>query len=36
LQREYKIKPEQINRLPPNQIFIYDNQTRSLIQTNVI
>jgi len=31
--REYKIKPEQINRLAQNQIFAYDNQTSSLIQS---
>ncbi|MDR0304927.1 MAG: hypothetical protein LBH98_09230 [Chitinispirillales bacterium] len=34
--REYKVKPEQINRLSHNEIFIYDNQTGSLIQTKVI
>ncbi|MDR2720569.1 MAG: hypothetical protein LBC03_07195 [Nitrososphaerota archaeon] len=34
--REYKIKPEQINRLAPDEIFVYDKQTRSLIQTHVI
>ena len=34
--REYKVKPEQINRLSPGEIFIYDNQTGSLIQTRVI
>jgi len=33
--REYKIKPEQINRLGQDEIFIYDNQTGSLIQTHV-
>jgi hypothetical protein len=33
--REYKIKPEQINRLQPGEIFIYDNQNGSLIQTRV-
>jgi hypothetical protein len=34
--REYKIKPEQINRLSQGEIFIYDNQTGSLIHTNVV
>ena len=34
--REYKIKPEQINRLPHNGIFVYDNQTGSLIQSNIV
>ncbi|MCL2054421.1 MAG: hypothetical protein FWG90_08345 [Oscillospiraceae bacterium] len=34
--REYKVKPEQINRLMQNEIFIYDNQTGSLIQTTVV
>jgi len=34
--REYKIKPEQINRLLSGEIFIYDNQNGSLIQTNVV
>lgn len=34
--REYKIKPEQINRLGQDEVFIYDNQTGSLIQTRVI
>jgi hypothetical protein len=34
--REYKIKPEQINHLSSGEMFIYDNQTGSLIQTNVI
>jgi len=33
--REYKVKPEQINRLSPDEIFVYDNQTGSLIQTIV-
>jgi hypothetical protein len=33
--REYKVKPEQINRLSQSEIFIYDNQTGSLIQTHV-
>ena len=34
--REYKIKPEQINRLSQGEIFIYDNQNGSLIQTKVV
>ena len=34
--REYKIKPEQINRLSSGEIVIYDNQTGSLIQTVVV
>jgi len=34
--REYKVKPEQINRLSRKEIFIYDNKTGSLIQTNVV
>jgi hypothetical protein len=34
--REFKVKPEQINRLSPDEIFIYDNQTGSLIQTRVV
>ena len=34
--REYKIKPEQINRLSQDEVFIYDNQTGSLIQTHVV
>ena len=34
--REYKIKPEQINRLPQNGIFVYDNQTGSLMQSHII
>lgn len=33
--REYKIKPEQINRLSQNEIFIYDNANGSLIQTSI-
>jgi hypothetical protein len=33
--REYKVKPEQINRLSPGEIFIYDNQSGSLVQTIV-
>ena len=34
--REYKIKPEQINRLSQNEIFVYDNQTGSLIQSHIV
>ena len=34
--REYKVKPEQINRLSQSEIFVYDNKTGSLIQTNVV
>ena len=34
--REYKVKPEQINRLTPGEILVYDNQTGSLIQANVV
>ena len=34
--REQKVKPEQINRLSRDEIFIYDNQTGSLIQTRVL
>lgn len=34
--REYKIMPEQINRLQQNELFIYDNQSGSLIQTYVV
>jgi len=34
--REYKIKPEQISGLSQDEIFIYDNQTGSLIQTKVV
>ena len=33
--REFKVKPEQINRLSPGEVFVYDNQTGSLIQTRV-
>lgn len=33
--REYKIKPEQINRLTQGEVFVYDNRTGSLIQTYV-
>jgi hypothetical protein len=34
--REFKIKPEEINRLGANEIIVYDNQTGSLIRTSVI
>ena len=34
--REHKVKPEQINRLQQGELFIYDNQTGSLIQTHVV
>ena len=34
--REYKVKPEQINRLSQGEIFVYDNQAGSLIQANVV
>jgi hypothetical protein len=34
--REFKIKPEQINRLSQGEIVIYDNQTGSLIQSRVV
>ena len=34
--REYKIKPEQINRLKQNEVFVYDNQSGNLIQTKVV
>ncbi|MDR2547000.1 MAG: hypothetical protein LBC96_05740 [Lachnospiraceae bacterium] len=33
--REYKVKPEQINRLSADEVFVYDNQTGSLMQTRV-
>ena len=33
--REYKIKPEQLNRLVSGEIIIYDNQTGSLIQAKM-
>ena len=36
IKREYKIKPEQINRLSQNEAFIYDNATGSLIKTVII
>ena len=34
-QRTYKIKPEEINRLAQGEIFMYDNETGSLLHTNV-
>jgi hypothetical protein len=34
--REYKIKPEQINRLSQGEIYVFDNQTGSLIHTRVV
>ena len=34
--REYKVKPEQINRLSQGKVIIYNNQTGTLIQTNVL
>jgi hypothetical protein len=34
--REFKIKPEQINRLGASEVFVYDNQTGSLLQTQVV
>jgi len=34
--REYKIKPEEINRLSQGEIFIYDNPTGNLIQARLI
>ena len=34
--REFKIKPEEINRLGAGEIIVYDNQTGSLIQANVV
>ena len=34
--REFKIKPEEINRLGASEIIVYDNQTGSLLQTVVI
>jgi len=33
--REYKIKPEEINRLPQGQVFAYDKRNSDLIQANV-
>jgi hypothetical protein len=33
LKRESKVKPDQINRLSPNEAFIYDHTTGSLMQT---
>ena len=34
--REYKVKPDQINRLQQGELFIYDNKSGSLIQTHVV
>ena len=34
--REFKIKPEEINRLGTSEVIVYDNQTGSLIQTEVV
>ena len=34
--REFKVKPEQINRLPNNGVFVYDNQTGSLMQSQIV
>lgn len=34
--REYKVKPEQINRLSQGEILLCDNETSSLIQTSVV
>ena len=34
--REFKIKPEQINRLGASEVIVYDNQTGSLLQTQVV
>lgn len=34
--REYKIKPEQINRLTRGEIFVYDNRAGKLIQANIV
>lgn len=34
--REFKIKPEEINRLGASEVIVYDNQTGSLLQTQVI
>ncbi|MCL2080088.1 MAG: hypothetical protein FWH17_09700 [Oscillospiraceae bacterium] len=31
--REFKIKPEEINRLGMSEVIVYDNQTGSLLQT---
>jgi len=36
LKREFKVKPEQINRLSQNEAFIYDNTTGSLIKTVIL
>ena len=34
--REFKIKPEEINRLGASEVIVYDNQTGSLLQTQVV
>ena len=34
--REFKIKPEEINRLGTSEVVVYDNQTGSLLQTQVV
>ena len=34
--REYKVKPEEINRLPHGQVFVCDHRLGSLIQANVV
>ena len=33
--REYKVKPEELNRLYQNEAFIYDNKNGSLIQARI-
>ncbi|MCL2063792.1 MAG: hypothetical protein FWG98_05420 [Candidatus Cloacimonetes bacterium] len=34
--REFKVKPEEINRLSPNQAYVYDHTNGSLINTIII
>ncbi|MCL2051836.1 MAG: hypothetical protein FWG91_08955 [Lachnospiraceae bacterium] len=34
--REFKIKPEEINRLSASEVIVYDNQTGSLFKTQVV
>ena len=34
--REFKIKPEEINRLGASEVIVYDNQTGSLLQAQVV
>ena len=34
--REFKIKPEEINRLGASEVIVYDNQTGSLLQARVV